>query len=63
MSGLLASEWATGWINNVVIMGKSWTKKKIRVTLDTCPMAKIVKMSHFPILTPQELRHQFTGSD
>ena len=63
VSGPLTSESARGWIHNVVITQKSWTDKKIRVNLDTRPMKDVVKTSHFPIPTPQELRHNFAGSD
>ena len=63
VSGPLTSESARGWIHNVVISQKSWTDKKIRVNLDTRPMKNAVKTSHFPIPTPQELRHNFAGSD
>ena len=63
VSGPLKSESARGWIHNVVITQKSWTDKKIRVNLDTRPMKDAVKTSHFPIPTPQELRHNFAGSD
>ena len=54
---------AKGWISNVVITHKNWDDKKIRVNLDTRPMAAAVKTSHYPIPTPQELRHNFRGSD
>jgi len=37
--------------------------QKIRVNLDTRHMADAVKATHFPIPTPQELRHNFLGSD
>ena len=63
ISGPLQSESAGGWIHNVVITQKSWTNKKIRVNLDTRPMKEAVKTTHFPIPTPQELRHNFAGSD
>merc|ERR1712082_310678 len=53
----------TGWIHNVVITAKKWSEDKIRMNLDTRPMAKAVKASHFHIPTPQELRHEFRGSD
>jgi hypothetical protein len=33
------------------------------MNLDTHPMAKAVNASHFHIPTPQELRHEFRGSD
>ena len=60
---LLDSESASGWISNVVIRAKNWDSDKIRVTLDTRPMMEAVKASHFPIPTPEELRHNFLGSD
>ena len=63
VSGPLKSESAGGWIHNVVITQKSWTDKKIRVNLDTRPMKEAVRTTHFPIPTPQELRHNFAGSD
>ena len=63
VSGPLDTIHACGWISNVVITHKNWTDKKIRVNLDTRPMAKAVKTSHYPIPTPQELRHNFRGSD
>ena len=63
MAGVLKSESAGGWNHNVVITQKSWTSKKIRVNLDTRPMKEAVKTTHFPIPTPQELRHNFAGSD
>ena len=40
-----------------------WKEKEIRVNLDTRPMKDAVKTFHFPIPTPQELRHNFAGSD
>jgi hypothetical protein len=46
-----------------MITQKSWTDKKIRVNLDTRPMKDVVKTSHFPIPTQQELRHNLAGSD
>ena len=63
VSGPLGSDEAVGWVSNVVITHKSWTDKKIRVNLDTRPMADAVKTAQFPIPTPMELRHGFTGSD
>ena len=53
----------TGWIHNVVITAKKWTEEKIRMNLDTRPMKKAIEVSHFHIPTPQELRHEFRGSD
>ena len=63
VSGPLPSECATGWICNPVIRSKKWSDKKIRVTLDTRPMAEAVKPTSFPIPTPMELRHEFNKSD
>ena len=62
VSGPLNSKSARGWISNV-ITHKNWNDKKIRVNLDTKPIANAVKMSHFPIPTPQKLCHNFLGSD
>ena len=42
----------TGWIHNVVITAKKWSEDKIRMNLDTRPMAKVVKPSYFHIPTP-----------
>ena len=59
----LQCENGTGWIHNVVITAKKWSADKIRMNLDTRPMKQAVKVSHFHIPTPQELRHEFQGSD
>ena len=40
-----------------------WKEKEIRVNPDTRPMKDVVKTFHFPIPTPQELGHNFVGSD
>ena len=53
---------ATGWIHNPVIADKKYDNK-IRLTLDTRPMAKAVKTAKFPILSPTELRSKLRGSD
>ena len=47
----------------MVITAKKWSEDKIRMNLDTRPMKKAVRASHFHIPTPQELRHEFLGSD
>ena len=62
VEGPLDYKSATGWIHNPVISDKKYGGR-IRLNLDTRPMAKAVKTSHFPIPTPQELRHEFAGSD
>ena len=46
-----------------MITGKKWSEDKIRMNLDTRPMKKAVRPSHFHIPTPQELRHDFRGAD
>ena len=64
IEGPLGSEEASkGWVHNVVITLKGWDSTKIRMNLDTRPMAEAVKTVHFPIPTPEQLRHQFAGSD
>ena len=39
----------TVWIQNVVITAKKWSENKILMNLDTHPMRKAVKASHFHI--------------
>ena len=63
VSGPFDSNSARGWISNQVISHKSWSDINIRVNLDTRTMSAAVKTSHFPIPTPNELRHEFHGSD
>ena len=64
IEGPLGTEEATeGWVHNVVITAKGWDSSKIRMNLDTKQMADAVKNVHFPIPTPEQLRHQFLGSD
>lgn len=46
-----------------MITHRNWDDKKIRVNLDTRLMAGAMSTSPFPIPTPQELRHNFLGSD
>ena len=46
-----------------MVTAKKWSPDKIRMNLDTRPMKKAVKQSHFHIPTPQELRHKFQGSN
>ena len=63
IEGPLGSEYATGWVSNMVIVAKKWDPSKIRVTLDTRLMADSIMQTHFPIPTPEQLRHEFRGSD
>ena len=62
VSGPLDHKSATGWIHNPVISEKRYNNK-IRLTLDTHPMAKAVKTAKFPIPTPTELRSKLRGSN
>ena len=63
ISGPLDLVSSRAWILNPVITAKSWDSDKIRMNLDTRPMAKAVKTSNFPIPMPEELRHNFKGSN
>ena len=60
--GPLDHKSATGWIHNPVIADKKYSNK-IRLTLDTRPMAKAVKTAKFPIPMLTELRNKLRGSD
>ena len=53
----------TGSIHNVVITAKKWLMDEIRMNLDMRLMKKAVRQSHYHIPTPQELIHEFQGSD
>ena len=53
----------TGWIHNVLITDNKWSEDKIPMNLDTRPMKKAVRPSHFHIPSPQELRHEFRRAD
>ena len=53
----------TDWIHNIVITVKKWSPDKIRMNLDARPMKRVVKLLHYHIPTPHELRHEFQGSD
>ena len=55
--GPLDHKSATGWIHNPVTADKKYSNK-IRLTLDTHPMAKAVKTAKFPIPTPTEAEKQ-----
>ena len=62
VSGPLDHKSATGWIHNPVIADKKYNNK-IRLMLDTRPMAKAVRIAKFPIPTPTELRSKLRGSN
>ena len=63
LEGPLESEHARGWVHNVVLTKKKWSEKAIRLNIDTRAMEMYVDVTHFPITTPEQLRHQFMGSD
>ena len=63
LEGPLESLHARGWVHNVVLTKKKWNKTAIRLKLDTRTMEKYVDVTHLPIPTPEQLRHQFYGSN
>jgi hypothetical protein len=63
IEGPLGAEHATGWIHNVVLSRKKWDPNAIRLNLDTRQMNAGVKKMMFPIPMPDQLRHEFHGSD
>ena len=63
IEGPLGSEFAVGWVLNMVIESKKWDPSRIRLTLDTRRMGDLIKQVHFPIPTSEQLRHEFAGSD
>ena len=56
----LSSKDAVGWVSNILIISKKWDPTKIRLKLDTRQMNEIMKQTHYPIPTAEELRHQFS---
>ena len=63
IDGPLGPEHATGWVHNVVLSGKRWDPNQIRLNLDMRPMNGAVVKNQFSIPTPEQLRHNFRGSD
>ena len=63
LEGPLGPEHGTGWLHNIVITGKKWDPNKIRVTLDTRALNKVLEKGEFPIPSAEQLRHNFAGSD
>ena len=47
----------------MVLTKKKWNEKAIRLNIDTRTMEKYMDVTHFPIPTSEQLRHQFLGSD
>ena len=63
VEGPLGQEHATGWVHNVVLTGKKYDPKAIRLNLDTRLMNKYVEKAAYPIPTAEQVRHRFIGSD
>ena len=63
MEGPLEPKDAIGWVSNPVITAKKWNDEKIRINLDLRHMEDVVQTSHFPMPTPNELLHNFTGNN
>ena len=51
------------YVSNIVITAKRWSTEEIRVNLDLRQINKDIVMSHHPIPTPEDLRHEFRHSD
>ena len=47
----------------MVIESKKWDPSKIRINLDTRMMGDLIKQTHIPIPTSDQLRHKFAGSN
>ena len=63
LEGPLGPEHGTGWLYNVVITTKRWDPSKIRVTLDTRALNKVLEKGEYPIPSAEQLRHSFGDSD
>ena len=63
IEGPLGPEHGTGWLHNLVITTKKWDPSKIRVTLDTRALNKVLEKGEYPIPTAEQLRHSFADSD
>ena len=63
LEGPLGPEHGTGWLHNIVIATKKWDPSKIRITLDTRALNKVLQKGEYPIPTAEQLRHNFGKSD
>ena len=63
IEGPLPASEAKGWLHNVVITDKKWSKDEIRLNIDTKRMNKWVIPRKYPIPTPEEVRHELKDSD
>ena len=51
------------YVSNPVITAKKWSEEEIRLNLDLSDANEDIVMSHHPIPTPDELRHEFREAD
>ena len=70
IEGPLAEEEEGSWISNLVITDKKWDgaqeegqRTQIRANLDLRSLNTFIYQTHEPIPTPEELRHNLTGSN
>ena len=63
VEGPLGASHATGWVHNVVMCGKKWDPKAVRLNLDTRTIKKHMVEAHYPIPTVEQVRHSLAGSD
>ena len=61
IEGTLGADKTPGWVHNVVLTGKKWDSKAIRLNLDTRMMKKVEVPPQYPIPTPKQLRLGFLG--
>ena len=62
LEGPLGPEHGTGWLHNIVIATKKWDPSKIRITLDTRELNKVLQKGEYPIPTVEQLRQNFGKS-
>ena len=51
------------YVSNPVITAKKWSEDEIRLNLDLSDANEDIVMSHHPIPTPDDLRHEFRDAD
>ena len=63
IEGTLGTDKTTGWVHNVVLTGKKWDSKAIRLNLDTRMMKKVEVPAQYIIPTLEQLRHRLLWSN
>ena len=63
IEGTLGADKTTGWVHNVVLTGKKWDSKAIRLNLDTRMMKKVEVLAQYIIPTLEQLRHRLLWSN